>query len=77
MDELINQYFNLPTGLVIEEYASRLSLVCDTILDIDESSMQQRSEISKIADYLKQFSDAGIVNYERNDFVGELETHAF
>jgi hypothetical protein len=40
MDELINQYFNLPTGLVIEEYASRLSLVCDTILDIDESSMQ-------------------------------------
>lgn len=77
MDELINLHFNMSRRLIAEEYASRLVLVCETLLDIDESSMQQRSEISRISDYLKQFSDAGTVNYERNDFVGELETHAF
>lgn len=77
MDELINQHFNMSTRVTDEEYASRLGLVCDTLLDIDESSMQQRSEISRISDYLKRFSDARIVNFERNDFLGELETHAF
>lgn len=77
MNELINQYFNMPAGITAEEYASRLGLVCDTLLDIDESSMQQRNEITKMTGYLKQFADARIVNYERSDFVGELETHAF
>lgn len=77
MNDLINQHFNIPSRIIAEEYASRLLLVCDTLLDIDESSMQQRSEISRISDYLKQFSDARIVNYERSNFFGELETHAF
>ena len=48
MNELINQYFNMPAGITAEEYASRLGLVCDTLLDIDESSMQQRNEITKM-----------------------------
>lgn len=77
MDELINLHFNMPTRITAEEYSSRLSLVCETLLDIDESSMQQRSEISRISGYLKRFSDMGTVNYERSEFLGELETHAF
>lgn len=77
MRELIEKHFNMQPSLAITEVAVRLSLVCKAVLEINENSAEERSELSKIHEYLCSYKGAEITNFRRADFHGELESHPF
>lgn len=77
MRELIEKYFHIQPSLAITEVAVRLRLVCQAVLEINENSAEERSELSKIHEYLCSYKEAEITNFRRAEFHGELESHPF
>lgn len=77
VSDLIYKYFKMQPCLAVEEYALRLSLVCAALLDINEHSAEERSEISRVKDYLARHQHAQINNYERSELYGDLELYPF
>ncbi|RUO48962.1 hypothetical protein [Pseudidiomarina donghaiensis] len=75
MRELIEKYFHIQPSLAITEVAARLRLVCEAVLEINEISAEERSELSRIYEYLCSYKEAEITNFRRTEFHGELESH--
>src|SRR5690554_158001 len=77
MRELIEKHFHIQPSLAITEVAVRLRLVCEAVLEINENSAEERSELSRIYKYLCSDRQAEITNFRRASFHGELESHPF
>lgn len=77
MRELIEKHFHIQPSLAITEVAVRLRLVCQAVLEINENSAEECSELSKIHEYLCSYKEVEITNFRRADFHGELESHPF
>lgn len=77
MRELIEKHFNIQPSLAINEVAARLRLVCEAVLEINENSAEEHSELCRIYKYLCSYKEAEVTNFRRAEFHGELESHPF
>ncbi len=77
MRELIEKHFNIQPSLAINEVAARLRLVCEAVLEINENSAEEHSELCRIYEYLCCYKEAEVTNFRRAEFHGELESHPF
>src|SRR5690554_5764239 len=77
ISDVIHKHFKMQPSLATEEYALRLLLVCEAMLDINEHSAEERSEISRIAEYLTHHQSAQLNNFERSELHGDLESYPF
>lgn len=77
ISDVIHKHFKMQPSLAMEEYALRLLLVCEALLDINEHSAEECYEISRIAEYLTHHQSAQLNNFERSELYGDLESYPF
>lgn len=71
------EHFSLLPEISIDVFANRLSLICRAIMDFDELSAEALDNLATLESFLLRRCTNDIINYERSEFRGCLESHPF